>query len=117
MSVSLSGIATAMADAATIITSTSSLFGYVGGLMETVENAYTGDIASGSTKLAAVLAGLQALATELGEDFSSIEAQITAWIATVKAAYNAAVSAVSGKAAATANAVSNAAASTATAAV
>lgn len=67
---------------------------YVVTLMDSAESAFSAATTAGSSKLAAVLAGVKALAATLGVTWSTgLEAAINALIAAAKATYNAFISA------------------------
>lgn len=95
MSLTLSTIAAAMADAqtvatavTTVITTGKTIYEYVSELMEDVQAAYEGQTDAGETKKAAVLAAAKVVIESLGEDWDSISDKISAFIDSVKAAYN-----------------------------
>lgn len=96
---SLSSIANALivvADALpAAVTAASDIYKFGAAMIVAAENAYSSTTGSGATKKAAVMASIQAFVEALGQNFSAIEKQISAWIDMVIAAYRSAAAALS----------------------
>nr|GAT43703.1 predicted protein [Mycena chlorophos] len=99
MSISLSAIASAVSKAIAAAKAAEpavvAVYTAAANMVVGVESAYEGVANAGGTKLAAVLAGAKEVATELSQDWTTLEGDVTSMVAAVKTAYNSAVSAVS----------------------
>lgn len=91
MSFSLSGLASALATAVSTaeatVTVAEDVYTFGATMIDAAESAYSSTSGSGATKKAAVMAALAAFVAALGQDFSKIEAELSAWIDMVIAAY------------------------------
>ncbi|TCL06886.1 hypothetical protein [Sodalis ligni] len=88
MSFSLSAVATALTTVASAVKASEVIYEAGAQLIQIAENAYSNASGSGATKKVAVLAALEALCTEIGEDWSTIKAEISAWIDMVIQTWN-----------------------------
>ena len=86
--ISIATVANALASIVSVVEATQKLYAYGADLMEATEKAYSGVSGAGGTKKAAVIAALKAFAETIGAQWGVVEAQVSAWIDTVKSAYN-----------------------------
>lgn len=120
VSISLASIANALTVVAaalpSAITAAEDIYKFGATMIVDAETAYSTTTGTGATKKAAVLAAVEAFVVALGQDFSKIEADLSAWIDMVLSAYNKAAAALTtASTVSTATAVSDAAAAVGTA--
>lgn len=88
MALTLSAIATALTAVSSAVKASEVIYTAGAQLIQVAETAYASASSAGATKKAAVLAALEALAKDLGTEWSTISAEVSSWIDMVIQTWN-----------------------------